>query len=68
MVCSHCRLGGDLNQLGVSLREQGSADDANEAFDRADSVHAQCVGCDCQHMTGTTALKWPWVHVEGRPE
>jgi len=67
MVCKDCKIGGELNEQGVSLREAGNAAKAAAAFDAADRAHGLCAGCDCQHMTGVI-LHWPHVHVEGRPE
>lgn len=57
MVCMDCKIGGELNARGVSLRDSGNVAKANETFDAADACHEKCRGCDCQHMTGTDLVR-----------
>lgn len=53
MICSDCRIGGELNARGIALREAGNVSKADETFDAADACHDKCRGCDCHHYTGT---------------
>lgn len=67
MVCSDCKIGGELNTIGLALRETGNSEKAEESFTAAERRHEQCRGCDCQHIVGTW-MHWPHVDVAGRPE
>lgn len=67
MVCSECKLAGELNSRGVALREAGNVGKAEETFDAAEAVHERCRGCDCAHMVGVSLVNWPHVEHDGRP-
>lgn len=57
MVCSECKIGGELNARGVALRDAGNAGKAEETFAAADACHDRCRGCFCQHMTGVSLVQ-----------
>lgn len=53
MVCETCKVAGSLNRKGMDLLDNDRVWDADALFDKADEQHAQCKGCDCQHITRT---------------
>ena len=50
MICHSCRSGADWNG---KWRDSGHAADLYAA----ESAHAKCDGCDCQHAVGAESLK-----------
>ena len=75
MICSDCKIGGELNARGVALLNAGNVHKAEETFDAAQSVHDRCRGCVCQHTVGVDLVQGRrvgvpgyGVDVEGRPE
>lgn len=58
MICSDCKIGGELNARGLALRDDGNVAKADETFDAADACHDKCRGgCLCQHITGTVMVR-----------
>lgn len=52
MICTDCRLGGELNARGLLFIRQDDKAKGESYLEAADDKHAACRGCDCQHVVG----------------
>ena len=68
VICQTCKDAGNLNHRGLGMRASGRVQEADALFDRADDLHYECRGCDCQHTTRIVMSSNYHFHVEGRPE
>lgn len=59
MVCSDCRMGGDLNKRAMDAFNEGRLDDFDDLKFKATVAHARCGsnGCFCQHTVGQDLLR-----------
>lgn len=48
MICKPCRAGGDVSR-GLRLGHIGRYGNPDAPREMAESLHAECKGCDCQH-------------------
>lgn len=51
MICQSCRAAGTLNRRGREERDNDLLEKAEETFQAAEALHAECKGCYCQHVT-----------------
>jgi hypothetical protein len=56
MICSPCRTGGEVNSEAVAYLNDGDLAGYENRKVIAQSFHAKCSGCTCQHHVGARLL------------